>query len=331
MLHAAANATDPSRWAVVVPSYNHAEDSITCLTALWEARPQPGVVLLVDDASTENAVEAVVSWAREKEVAHRIVDPVTLTREHSQSPSPWLTIVASKVNGGFVASCNIGLRYLRERKEVTHTLLLNNDTAVAPDYFSELAKAVREYPEVGLLSGSIYEWDRTTVWYAGASFNPLRANARHSTDRIHSGEPGETGYVCGCTMLISRAVLENVGIFAESYAPGYAEDLDYSLRARSAGFAVMYAPRAVCYHRVGSSLGRRSEHSPRILYAINRNIAFTLRRNYRGWPLAIGMAYLVVAKPVKALIELLRGRPGRARAVLSGTMVGIFSSATSSD
>jgi len=290
-------------------------------------------VLLVDDASTENAVEAIANWARKSDVPHRIVDPASLTEEHagSSSPSPWLTIVVSKVNGGFVASCNIGLRYLRDRTDATHALLLNNDTAVAPDYFGELAKAVAQYPSVGLLTGSIYEWDRTTVWYAGASFNPLRASAKHHTDRIDSGEPRETGYVCGCSMLISRAVLEDVGTFAGSFSPGYAEDLDYSLRARAAGFAVMYAPRAVCYHRVGTSLGRRSEHSPRILFAINRNIAFTLRRNYRGWRLAAGIAYLAVAKPAKAVIELLRGRPGRARAVLSGTMVGMFSSATSSE
>jgi GT2 family glycosyltransferase len=314
-----------------VPSFNHADDTVTCLAALWAARPRPGVVLLVDDASTDDAVEAIANWARESDVPHRTVDVASLTRDRAEPLSPWLTIAAAKVNGGFVASCNIGLRYLRDRTDVTHALLLNNDTAVAPDYFGELAKAVSQYPRVGLLTGSIYEWDRTTVWYAGASFNPLRASARHSTDRIDSGEPRETGYVCGCTMLISRAVLENVGIFAESFSPGYAEDLDYSLRARAAGFPVMYAPLATCYHRVGTSLGRRSEHSPRILYSINRNIALALRRNYRGWRLAGGIAYLVAAKPAKAFIELVRGRPARARAVLAGTMAGIFSSATSSD
>ena len=132
-------------------------------------------------------------------------------------------------------------------------------------------------------------------------------------------------------MLISRAVLEKVGIFAQAFSPGYAEDLDYSLRARAAGFRIMYAPRAACYHRVGTSLGRRSEHSPRILYSINRNLGFTLRRNYRGWRLAGGIAYLAVTKPAKALLELLRGRPRRARAVISGTITGMFSPAASGD
>jgi GT2 family glycosyltransferase len=312
-----------------VPSFNHADDAITCLAALWEARPRPGSVLLVDDASTENAVEAIAGWARTSDVPHRIVDPAALTRQHDQSP--WLTIVASRVNGGFVASCNTGLRYLRDGTDATHALLLNNDTAVAPGYFGELAKAVERHPDVGLLTGSIYAWDRSTVWYAGASFNPLRARARHNTDPIDHDEPRETGYVCGCTMLISRAVLTQVGIFAESFSPGYAEDLDYSLRARAAGFPVMYAPLAVCYHRVGTSLGRRSEHSPRILFAIHRNIAFTLRRNYRGWRRAGGILYLVVTKPAKALLELLRGRPRRAQAVLSGTIAGVFSPAASGD
>jgi GT2 family glycosyltransferase len=325
--HSAANVTDPSRWAVVVPAYNHAEDTITCLASLWQAEPRPGSVLLVDDASTENAIEVIAAWARKSDIPHRVVDPVTLTR--AKQHAPWLTIVASNVNGGFVVSCNIGLRYMRDHTDSSHTLLLNNDTAVAPDYFGELALAVDRHPDVGLLTGSIYEWDRITVWYAGASFNPLRARAAHITGPINHNEARETGYVCGCTMLISRAVLEQVGLFDESFSPGYAEDLDYSLRARAAGFPVMYAPRAVCYHRVGTSLGRRAEHSPRILYSINRNLAFALRRNYRGWRLAGGIAYLAVTKPAKALLEVLRGRPRRARAVLSGTIRGIFSPSSS--
>jgi GT2 family glycosyltransferase len=312
-----------------VPSFNHADDAITCLAALWEARPHPGSVLLVDDASTENAVEMIADWARRADIPCRIVDPASLTGE--QGDSLWLTIVASTVNAGFVAGCNIGLRYFRDGTDATHVLLLNNDTAVAAEYFGELAKAVERHRDVGLLTGSIYEWDRTTVWYAGASFNPLLARATHNTDPIRKGEPRETGYVCGCTMLISRAVVQKVGIFAESFSPGYAEDLDYSLRARAAGFSVMFAPRAVCYHRVGTSLGRRSEHSPRVLFAIHRNIAFTLRRNYRGWRLAAGIAYIALAKPAKALLELVRGRPRRARAVLTGTITGVFSPAASDD
>ena len=314
-------------WAVVVPSFNHADDVITCLGALWNADPRPGTVILVDDASTDDAVSRIAAWAERSGIDHQVV-PAHALQEYPPSRR-WLTIAAARANAGFVRSCNIGLAYIRDFTKAPFVLLLNNDTEITPRYFAELAKAIDRIPDsVGLLSGSIYEWDRSTVWYGGASFNPIRALATHNTRLPASDLPSETGYVCGCTMLISRAVLEKVGLLAECFEPAYVEDVDYSLRARAAGFPVMIAPRALCYHRVGSSLGR-AKQSSRTVFSVNRNRAFALRRNYSGWRRAAGIAYLGATKPGRALLELAKGRPRAAWAVLSGMLVGVFSSAAS--
>lgn len=317
-----------STWAVVVPSFNHADDAINCLASLWKATPRPGTVLLVDDASTDNAVARITNWAKEAGVDHRIVPPSSLGQRNKATQ--WLTIVAADQNAGFVRSCNIGLGYVRDLTDAPFVLLLNNDAEVTPGYFAELARAVERVPSVGLLTGSIYEWDRSTVWYGGGSFNPLRALPYHITKLPATDAPTDTGYVCGCSMLIARAVLERVGLLAECFQPAYVEDTDYSLRARAAGFPVMIARNAVCYHRVGTSLGRANEQSPRTVFSFNRNRAFTLRRNFSGWRRAAGIAYLAATKPGRALIELVRGRPRVAWAVLSGTWVGVFSPAAMS-
>jgi GT2 family glycosyltransferase len=318
----------PSTWAVVVPSFNHADDAITCLGSLWSADPRPGAALLVDDASTDDAVARIAAWAKEMGIDHRIV-PESALGDRQENP-PWLTIVEARTNGGFVRSCNIGLGYVRDATTADFALLLNNDAMVTPTYFADLADALRVAPNAGLLTGSIYEWDRTTVWYGGAWFNPIRALAVHATELPDSDAPTETGYVCGCSMLISRAVLEKVGLLAECFEPAYVEDVDYSLRARKAGFPLMVARRAVCYHRVGSSLGR-SQQSPRTTFSFNRNRAFTLRRNYTGWRRAAGITYLVITKPGRAALELAKGRPRTAWAVLTGMLVGVFSPAALAD
>jgi len=283
-------------------------------------------VLFVDDASTDDAVAQIARWAVVTGIDHRVLPAASL--QHTAEPGPWLTIAAAQTNSGFVQSCNIGLRYIRDFTRAPFTLLLNNDAAVAPLYFAELSKALEHAPQTGLLSGSIYEWDRSTVWYGGASFNPIRALATHKTDLPDTDSPTETGYVCGCSMLISRPVLEKVGLLAECFQPAYVEDVDYSLRVRSAGFPVMIARRAVCYHRVGSSLGRMQQ-SPRTVFSVNRNRAYTMRRNYSGWRRAAGITYLAVTKPSRALLELAKGRPRTAWAVLSGMLVGVFSPAAS--
>jgi len=318
----------PSTWAVVVPSFNHSDDTINCLQSLWNAAPRPGMVLLVDDASTDDAVGEIRRWAEGANIDHRVVPATVL--ERALEPTPWLTIAVAGTNAGFIRSCNLGLRYARDFTSAPFVLLLNNDAVVTPDYFAELAKAIAVAPDAGLLTGSIYEWDRSTVWYGGASFNPLRALATHRTDLPRTDAPTETGYVCGCSMLVSRRVLAEVGLLADCFRPIYVEDVDYSLRARAAGFPVMIAPKAVCYHRVGTTLGR-TEQSPRTAFAVNRNRAFTLRRNYKGWRRAAGITYLAVTKPGRALLELARGRPRTAWAVLHGMLVGVFSPAASGD
>ena len=312
-------------WAVVVPSFNHADDTITCVGALWNADPRPGKVLLVDDASTDNAVVRIAEWAERVGIDQQIVPTSTLQR--GRLPDRWLTIAVAAKNAGFVQVCNTGLRYVREHTAAPFVLLLNNDTEIALNYFGELAKALARAPETGLLTGSIYEWDRSTVSYGGASYNPLRALASHKTNLPDTDAPTETGFVSGCSMLISRPVLERVGLLAECFQPIYSEDVDYSLRVHAAGFPLMIARRAVCYHRVGSSLGR-ARQSPRTIFSVNRNRAFTLRRNYTGWRRAAGLAYLAVTKPGRALLELAKGRPRAAWAVLSGMLVGVFSAAS---
>lgn len=315
-------------WAVVVPSFNHADDAITCIGALWNADPRPGQVLIVDDASTDDAVARIAEWAQGVGIDQQIVPTSALQR--GELPMRWLTVAVAAQNGGFVKVCNAGLRYVREHTTAPFVLLLNNDTEIAPNYFGELAKALARAPETGLLTGSIYEWDRSTVQYGGASYNPLRALASHKSRLPDTDAPTETGFVSGCSMLISRPVLEKVGLLAECFQPFYSEDVDYSLRARAAEFPLMIARSAVCYHRVGSSLGRANQ-SPRIVFAINRNRGFALRRNYKGWRRAAGITYLAVTKPGRALLELAKGRPRSAWAVLSGMLVGVFSPAALKD
>lgn len=314
-------ALDTTRWAVVIPSFNHADDAINCLAALREADRRPGRVILVDDASTEDAVATIADWAARSGESYEVIESRELgTREHS---GQWLTIIAERTNAGFSVSCNTGLRYVRDRTDAPFSLLLNNDAVVSPSYFVDLAGAIRTVPNVGLATGTIYEWDRTTVWYAGGRFNPLRAVAEHYLQLPPDGRPRSTEFICGCTMLISRTVLETVGLLPEIYTPCYCEDAEYSLHVAKAGFVLLYIPGAKAFHRVSSSFGHEIR-SPEVIYWFNRNRGYAMRRNYTGWQRAAGIGYLALSKPARALLELLRGRPKSGAAFIKGTLAGFF-------
>ncbi|HYN80968.1 MAG TPA: glycosyltransferase family 2 protein [Gemmatimonadaceae bacterium] len=319
---------DTTRWSVVIPSFNHADDAVNCLASLREAHSRPERVILVDDASTDDAVTTIADWVAQSGESHAVVEPGELeTREGARA---WLTIVASKTNSGFAASCNIGLRFVRDHTDAPFALLLNNDAAVAPSYFPDMAAGIRTVHNVGLATGTIYEWDRRTVWYAGGRFNPLRAVAEHFLAVPTDGQPRSTGFICGCTMLISRAVLERVGLLPELYSPCYCEDADYSLKVAASGFELLYVPDAKAFHRVSSSLGREIR-SPQVIYWFNRNRGYAMRRNYSGWRRAGGIAYLALTKPARALWEVLRGRPRSGSAFIRGTLAGLFDPVANDD
>jgi GT2 family glycosyltransferase len=312
---------DTTRWAVVIPSFNHASDVISCLASLQKAQGRPERVVLVDDASTEDAVGTIAGWAAVAGESYLIVDAMDL-RAH-MTTAPWLTIVASKMNCGFSISCNIGLSYVRDHTDAPFALLLNNDAAVSRSYFRELASGIATIPNVGLATGTIYEWDERTVWYAGGRFNPLRAVAEHYVEVPADNAPRITGFVCGCTMLISRAAMERVGLLPECYSPCYCEDADYSLNVQKSGFSLVYVPGAKAYHRVSSSLGRE-RRSPQVIFWFNRNRGYAMRRNYTGWRRTVGIVYLAASKPARAFWELLNGRPRSGAAFIRGTLAGLF-------
>ncbi|MHB1223861.1 MAG: glycosyltransferase family 2 protein, partial [Gemmatimonadaceae bacterium] len=136
-------------------------------------------------------------------------------------------------------------------------------------------------------------------------------------------------FITGCALVVSRAAYDILGPLPECYFPAYMEDAEYSWRARAAGLAVLYAPRPLVYHRGGASAGRATE-SPWPAYLGVRHRLFFVRRNLRGRQRAIAIGYMIVTKPARALIELVRGRPAMAGAILRGLVSGLWSPAARS-
>jgi GT2 family glycosyltransferase len=306
----------PSFGSVVI-NWNGPSDTIACLESLWLAEPGVARVVVVDNASTDNSLDAIQDWARLKGV------PMTLMRGGvARRPDTWLTIIAASTNRGFAGGNNVGLDYLRETDDLSHFLLLNNDATVAEDFFAEIGRALASRPEAGLVTGTIYEHPaREKVWYAGGREIRSRALIVHNTEVPSGRAPIETEFVSGCVMLISREALDRVGSLAECYFPLYMEDAEYSLRVRKAGLPVLYAPTVKAYHKVGATVGK-AETSPFITRAQIRHRILYVRRNFPPLQRAAALAYLAATKPAKALLETVSGRPGIGWAVLRGTIEG---------
>lgn len=307
---------------VVIVNWRNASDTLLCLESLIAADPQPARVVVVENGSGDGSFEQLTAWAARRSLSVEAMDASAASEREARARA-WLSLVRAETNRGFAGGNNVGLVLLQREPSLSHFLLLNNDAIVAPDYFAEMQQVLKHRPRAGLCTGTIYELlDRTRVWYAGGRMLPLRALAIHELQMPSTDEPVETAFVTGCAMVISRAALAQVGLLAECYFPGYMEDAEYSWRVLGAGFELVYAPRPVVYHKVGASFGARAT-SPLTAYHQNRHRLFFVRRNLRGLPRLAAIVYMMVTKPGRALIDLLKGRPHVAWATLRGTWAGL--------
>ena len=293
-----------SRIGVVIVNWKGAADTIECLESLRLASHAPARTIVVDNASPDDSVARITAWAR----------------EHSFP----VEILVAPSNLGFAGGNNVGLSRLELDPRVTHFLLLNNDATVAADFFDEIDRALLAAPNAGLLTGTIYRSaEHQKVWYAGGREIRSRALIEHLEVVPSDAAPVPTEFVSGCVMLISRPTLTAIGQLADCYFPGYMEDAEYSLRAREAGFPVLYAPRVKAFHKIGATAGPASA-SPFITQAQVRHRVLYVRRNFRGLERVIALAYLAITKPGKALAETIAGRPMMGAAVFTGALEGFI-------
>jgi GT2 family glycosyltransferase len=188
---------------------------------------------------------------------------------------------------------------------------VNNDATAEPGLVDALERAAAQRPDAGLLACTILEPDGATVQYAGASFNArLGYSGRVST--VVPGSVRDVGRADGAALAVSREAVERAGMLDESLFM-YVEDVDWSLRIRAAGFAVVLVPDARVRHKGSAASGGSA--STTNLYYDTRNTIVVAERHAPGLR-GPRRAVIVAAHLVLALSHSTRREA--IRAVLAG-------------
>lgn len=153
---------------------------------------------------------------------------------------------------------NVGIERALE-DGADYVILLNNDIVVDPDFIAELVAVGESDAKIGMLGPKIYYHnDRRQIWYAGGKVYLWRAIAKHIGIRdIDHGQYDEvtaTDYITGCALMAKREVVLKIGLIDPVYL-AYGEDMDWSYRARLAGYQLSYVPKAVLWHKIGAYWG----------------------------------------------------------------------------
>jgi GT2 family glycosyltransferase len=240
---------------VVVLNWNGREDTLACLESLRALRYPDHRVLVVDNGSVDGSEAAV----RER--------------------YPDVDFLQTGSNLGFAGGNNAGIAWALERG-TDFVLLLNNDTEVDPDLLGPMVEAARD-PEVGIVGASIaYHHDPRRLWaYGGGRFDVATGWVRHVQRPVAAEELRTRGtrhfYITGCTMLLRRRLLEEVGVLDTSYFH-FCEDVDLCLRAEAAGWKVAVAGASRLLHKVSATT---RVASPTFLY-YNLRSRLTLARRH---------------------------------------------------
>jgi GT2 family glycosyltransferase len=292
--------------AIVVLNWNGLADTRALLPTLARCRVPDGwrlQVLLVDNGSSDGSAAAV-------------------GREF-----PEVEVLALPANRRFAGGCNAGLeRALGQGADAV--MLLNNDTEADPGLCERMLLALEQDPAAGAAAPLIcFQQPSGVIWYAGGRCVPALGLAAHrglrQRDRGQYREVESTGYLTGCCLLATRAAWQTVGLLDERYFI-YAEDADWCLRARAAGFRLLFVPTARLSHKVSASSGAAS---PWKVYQRLRANLTLFARHARGvgrvtwlpcfvvqqkllwlWLLWRGQGEAAAAVP-RALWDALRGRP----------------------
>ena len=331
------------RLGVVLVNWRRAADTIECLESVLRS-DTPVRVVVVDNASGDGSVEAIMRWAAGEEMPPvaslamaRLTTPplkkprgvrqLTATEAATTLPDDAaVTVIDAGANLGFAGGNNIGLAFLLRDPAIDYVWLLNNDTVVEPEAAQALLARMDATHNVGMCGTVVRYYFRPDTIQAlnGHRFSLLTGMSRG----IGNGEPSrapfdparvarDTDFVLGASLAVSRGFVERIGPMHEAYFL-YFEEVDWAFR-NAGRFAIAFAHGAVVYHKEGGSIGSsavKGQRSVQSDYYLTRSRLGFIRRRA---PLLLPWHWLLTL----ALIgrRLLRLQPKKAL-VLTRALLG---------
>ncbi|MBN1872777.1 MAG: glycosyltransferase family 2 protein [Anaerolineae bacterium] len=286
-----ANANFPSV-DVIILNWNLPEDTLQCVSSVLQSDYPNYHVIVVDNGSTDDSCE----------------------RFAAELP-PGVELLALPTNLGFGGGNNAAIR----ASLADYTLLLNDDTIVAPDMISELIAVMRCDSAIGVAGPMIYYADAPeSLWFAGMRFWKklyILQRGLHLRGPLQRVE--YVDFVSGCGLCARRTVWEQVGLFAPEFFMYY-EDLDFSLRVKQAGFKLVTATQCRMWHRVSASTGG-IESPMKQYYQVKSSLIF-YRKHTRGLWFVANMTLRIGHALWVTLQQTVKGgvRPAVARKYVRG-------------
>jgi hypothetical protein len=257
-----------SKVSVIIINYNGEGLTLGCLKALAGQTLKDFEVVIVDNGSIDNSPYEIQMFLKESPLAS-ITKLVPLDR-----------------NFGFAGGNIQGLKHAHNSEYIA---LLNNDTEPENNWLKHLVSAMDSEPMVGICASKLIVYGTNIIDSAGDGFSTcLKGFKRGEGENaaLYSKKEYVFG-ACAGAALYRRKMIDEIGFLDEDFFLIH-EDTDLNLRAQLHGWKVLYAPEAIVFHKVRSSISNKSNTA--VYYSL-RNSEFVRIKNI---PFPLFLMYLPI-------------------------------------
>lgn len=268
----------PPSLSLIIVTWNSAAHLPRCLDSLRVQSYKDFELLLIDNGSSDGAVDGI----------------------EEKYPELDITVKKLQKNTGFAYANNLGAQMARG----DWLVLLNADAFPEADWVENLVVATEKYPNASFSSRQIQANNPDYLDGEGDLYRLSGFAKRRSYNRplsVAEPSPVEIFSPCAAAALYPRDAFLAVGGFDEDFF-SYYEDVDLGFRLRLYGVKSYYLPQAVVYHVGSASTGKLSDFS---VYYEQRNLLWTYLKNMPSlllWPslpihIIISLGFFLKRKP----------------------------------
>lgn len=255
---------------IVIVSYNVADLLNECIVSIKKETSCEYEIIVIDNNSADNSIEMIKT-------------------NHSD-----VKLIQNKSNVGFAAANNQGFKIANGR----YILMLNPDTVVLDSAIDRLVRFMDEHPDAGACGPKNLNADRSlqhnchhfpTISMRLVEHLQLKRffprnkffGREHMTYWDYD-QVKEVDWITGCSLMIRREVLEQIGLLDENYFM-YAEELDLCFRLKKYHWRTFFYPYASIVHYGGQSALNQNEEkvfAKSISYYLFTTKYYFFKKNY---------------------------------------------------
>jgi GT2 family glycosyltransferase len=228
--------------SVIIPDHNRPEQVISCIQSVLDSEYDNFELMVVDNCSTDS----------------------TVMRIYSAFPS--VRLIQLPENIGAAGARNEGMRFARG----DYFFFVDSDVMIEKNVLKILIETASRHQSLGAIGPLVLYFSDHRPFFVRTRINPTTSKTYYDRE-IPKGVTELPTHHIPCTWLVSRTVVEKVGMMDPIYRTYY-EESDWQGRMGKAGYRNLVCLNATAYHDVpydrkwGIIAEMVSKDAPKALY-----------------------------------------------------------------